>query len=269
MELAIDLLATKTLYRFQTTERKDYVSRIFTHDELYLSSPSQLNDPWESKPHVTLGDLSDQQVRNRYVEYHAQLMLEGNPGRDPKKVRQYLNSLNQQQAETLVQEFIDGWHAALEALRIFSLSANCVHPLLWAHYAKAHSGICLVFDASTDYFGNAFKVNYSQQYPVIDASEHDDEEILRVAVLSKADFWEYEEEYRLVSMEPSEPSAIRVTNHICNFSRELLTGVIFGCLTPDEERTRIISLCKKTGRNLRFQQCRVQKSQYALDIIDC
>jgi hypothetical protein len=61
MELAINTLPEKRLYRFQSInhDRLGRSSRIFAHNELYFASPTQLNDPWESKPHISIGDLGD------------------------------------------------------------------------------------------------------------------------------------------------------------------------------------------------------------------
>ena len=59
------------------------------------------------------------------------------------------------------------------------------------------SGIALEFDASTDIFGHAMKVTYQNDYPSIDITEPDEDINLRLSVLTKAQIWAYEGEYRL------------------------------------------------------------------------
>ena len=94
MYLAINTLSEKRLYRFRSVdhERLERSSRIFTHNDLYFASPTQLNDPWESKPHIVVGDLSDPGYRAKYVEFVAQMMLDDEPQNDPEDVRKWLES---------------------------------------------------------------------------------------------------------------------------------------------------------------------------------
>ena len=107
MQLAINSLREKRLYKFVGLKpnRRDYISRRFTHGELYMPSPRQLNDPWESKPHSTIGDLSNPAIRESYINYHARIMLERLPEQDPAKVREWLRTIDQEEAEELHQYF--------------------------------------------------------------------------------------------------------------------------------------------------------------------
>ncbi len=177
MELAIDTLVKKRLYRFRSIDhnRLERSSRIFSDCELYFASPTQLNDPWESNPHIIVGDLSDPGYKAKYVSWAFPLMMADRPENDPIAVRKWLENLTQKQAEEFVQEQRDQYHASLESYRICSFSDNATHPLLWSHYSASHSGFCLEFDASTDIFGHAMKVTYQDNYPTIDVTEPDED----------------------------------------------------------------------------------------------
>ncbi len=69
--------------------------------------------------------------------------------------------------------------------------------LMWSHYAKNHTGICLEFHVSNHLFLKAMPVSYEIKYPQfhIDTMyEHATQ-----VVLTKADCWRYEDEFRLIA----------------------------------------------------------------------
>lgn len=269
MELAIDTLPEKRLYRFRSIdhERLERSSRIFTHSELYFASPTQLNDPWESKPHIVIGDLSAPAYKAKYVTWAFQMMMADRPENDPEKVREWLESHTQERAEELAQELRDQYHRSLEGYRICSFSDNVTHSLLWSHYSGSHKGFCLEFDASTDIFGHAMKVTYQNDYPSIDITEPDEDINLRLSVLTKAQIWAYEGEYRLVSMEPNEPGALPVNDHIFHFPAHLLTGVIFGCQMPQADRDLIMQWSSDSAGQIQYRRMVKSATSIALEVV--
>ncbi len=269
LELAIDTLPEKRLYRFRSIdhERLERSSRIFTHSELYFASPTQLNDPWEAKPHIVIGDLGAPAYKVKYVTWVSQMMMASRPENDPEKVREWLENHTQERAEELAQEQRNGYQRSLEGYRICSFSDNVTHPLLWSHYSGSHKGFCLEFDASTDIFGHAMKVTYQTEYPSIDITEPDEDINLRLSVLTKAQFWAYEGEYRLVSMEPNEPGALPVNYHIFHFPTHLLTGVIFGCQMPQADKDLIMQWSDGSARPIQYSRMVKSATAFALEVV--
>ena len=269
LELAFDTLPEKRLYRFRSLdqERLERSSRIFTHNELYFASPTQLNDPWESKPHIVVGDLSAPGYKAKYLTWAFQLMMANRPENDPGKVREWLERHTQERAEEFAQEIRDQYQRALEGYRICSFSDNAAHPLLWSHYSSSHRGFCLEFDASTDIFGPAMKVTYQDGYPSIDITEPDDDINLRLSVLTKAQFWAYEGEYRLVSMEPNEPGALAVNDHVFHFPPDLLTGVIFGCQMPQADVDLIRAWSGDRAAEIQYRRMVKSATSFALEVV--
>ena len=197
------------------------------------------------------------------------MMMAGNPAQDPEEVRAWLENQAQQQAEELVLQLRDDYQAAItERYRICSFSNNKEHPLLWSHYAASHEGFCLEFDASTDIFGGALKVTYQNHYPSIDVTETDEETNLRISVLTKARFWKYEGEYRLVSMEPSEPDALQIDNGIFQYPEHLLTGVIFGCRMSDEDRGLVTEWSVAGAVHVQYKKMVRNTTSFVLNTVD-
>jgi hypothetical protein len=84
------------------------------------------------------------------------------------------------------------------AVRILSFSEDAKHPLMWAHYADAHRGVCLGFD--TRHLPAIAQVRYPKRVPRLDA-ELSDEKKLVAAFLTKRAAWSYEREWRIVQSE--------------------------------------------------------------------
>jgi len=66
------------------------------------------------------------------------------------------------------------------------------HPILWAHYADRHKGICLGFELPDALLE---KVNYiDRRFPKLTVP---DEEFMKKLLFTKFRHWEYEQEYRV------------------------------------------------------------------------
>ena len=86
---------------------------------------------------------------------------------------------------------------------VVAFSSSAAHPLLWAHYAGAGAGVVIGYrvavlkEIATGY-ERIGAVHYHEQPPV--SAGHvifKDEGNLHVLLLTKADYWSYEEEWRL------------------------------------------------------------------------
>ncbi len=195
------------------------------------------------------------------------MMMADRPENDPAEVRKWLGNHTQEKADRLALEMRDQYHKGLEGYRICSFSDNATHPLLWSHYSDSHRGFCLKFDASTDIFGPAMKVMYQKEYPSIDIAELDDDLHLRLSVLTKAQFWAYEREYRLVSMEPNQPWALAVNDHVFHFPADLLTGVIFGCQMPQADVDLIRAWSGDRAAEIQYRRMVKSATSFALEVV--
>ena len=195
------------------------------------------------------------------------MMLDDEPLNDPEDVRKWLEGHTQEEAEGLAVDWRDQYHTGLEGYRICSFSDDVTHPLLWSHYSDSHRGFCLEFDASTDIFGHAMKVKYQTEYPFIDLTESDHDKNLRLSVLTKAKFWAYEREYRLVSMEPHEPRALIISDHVFHFPADLLTGVIFGCQMPQADVDLLMEWSGDRAVEIQFRRMVKSATSFALEVV--
>ena len=100
---------------------------------------------------------------------------------------------------------------------------------MWAHYARAHRGICLQFDYSLcpGVLALAQRVKYRDDLPELTWPEDQARSI--EPILSKALDWRYEVERRYVST--------KLKGATIRFDARSLTGIILGQRFDDDPRT--------------------------------
>lgn len=75
----------------------------------------------------------------------------------------------------------------------FSTKQNS--PIMFAHYADNHKGVCLEYEVDSKDF---FKVNYTEDYPKLELFNPMPDSVIKYRLLTKHKDWEYESEYRLI-----------------------------------------------------------------------
>ena len=234
-----------TLYKFKgfRGEQRDHVRDVLENSRLYFARPDQFNDPYDVAPVLRLG---------------------GDPG-DPK----FFAELEAQERETLMKDGmskaeIDVYRKAhgvtidlladgaqrdlrqklLLGTRVLCLTAERAHPLQWAHYADQHRGVCLHFScAAGSTLGQARAVKYRQgRTPVlIPLDRQSEDEITERMALTKADFWSYEKEYRIITHDGVE-SGVPLRQGFLTLEPPVLTGVTLGMRMPADDEAALLNM---------------------------
>jgi hypothetical protein len=123
----------------------------------------------------------------------------------------------------------------MEETAIYSLASRGDEILMWSHYSGSHSGVCLRFRPRPllRAFQVAFPVHYAPERPRIVVGVEDHLEQLQKMLLTKADFWSYEREWRFVGWR--EGPGMR------QFPAEALDGIILGAKITDTDARRVLS----------------------------
>lgn len=175
-----------------------YHRGLLTHNQIYLARPKDLNDPHDCNYPLCYDllapDEMQQLVLRVLVRLHpnwgkvfileeAQRIL----GRGHLTNKEYLRSFSDQVSEQ---------HRAL--VGIFSASRTPSNEVMWAHYAKDHSGFCVGFDTWAlhgDAGGTIGEVTYVPTKEPIKPRPDLTHLIQRLNTKSKR--WTYEEEVRI------------------------------------------------------------------------
>jgi len=233
------------LYKFRAIptdpDGRRKLEALLLDNTLWMADPESFNDPFDGK--------CDYELTLRGAALRAaieQMMLrQGMTNADIRRNQRVIDDAvnNPRDLETKLAKNMD---TIRKQLGVCSLSAAPRNPLLWAHYARDHKGICVQLRPAADIDAlPAIKVIYQDEYPVLRNLDRDD--VLQRAMLPflrKSTDWAYEQEWRLVA--PDGPNTPRP------FGPGALSGVIFGMRMSDDDMEYIRSLMDQ--REARYGQ---------------
>jgi len=131
---------------------------------------------------------------------------------------------------------------------------------MWSHYADGHKGICLEFDSEKDTkLQNIFDVNYCESFPSI-TIRNTKEEIMKKLVTSKAKAWNYESECRIFA---------RGEKGLTKVDRRSMTGVIFGCSCPLQDKEKVINELRAYVPVPKLYKANTKIDKYEVVIVEC
>jgi len=248
-------------YRSLSDTSSSFAERIFTHNELYFPKPSEFNDPFDCSPVATL-DATENQFATYLDGLYKRRMPHLSRADRRASVKSVLKDRTRNNNSILAYQTLkESMAKVVELAGVLSLSARCNHILMWSHYADSHRGICLRFKASstTPFFGRAQRVVYQAERPKLNLILDNHETQSTKALLAKADFWGYEEEWRIVEHE--------LGPGVHQFPPELLDGVILGARISDENKQNVMSWVATRKNNLEILQARFNDKSFRLDIV--
>lgn len=175
-----------------------------TGESMLFSSRTTFNDPYDSRSAYQVDQFKA--GRTWLLEKFKLEQPHWSPAERLRKANQVQRRLR--------QPSIDSDEAMLDDVGILCLAEQWDNMLLWSHYANQHAGICVGFRANFDFFRTACSVEYVPEFPVIKRPQDDYAAIFKKALLTKADCWRYESEWRVIKrpMTDSERRSIAQEN---------------------------------------------------------
>ncbi len=279
MPTAYDLAITQ-LYKYRPLSegQRQYTHRVITHNELMFASPKSFNDPFEARPQVRISG-----TRKEIEIFLAEMVKNLNHGETPAerlRERKKVERTFRKDPHTNFQQTL--WEI-LNDYGVLSLSADPVQPLMWSHYADSHQGVCFEFDAREYFFQYARQVSYQSEYPLVDPRTQSALVINETAIVTKAKFWEYEQEFRVIFPKMSDEEKQRqiaglttnelgkhlVTLHngpgVVTFPPKALTGVILGARVSQRDEAEIVGLVRGLRPDVRVERAMLHNSSYRLE----
>jgi hypothetical protein len=224
-------------YRSLSAEGRDYTLRTISEGQIWFSSLSQFNDPFEARVSVDM-DGDDGAWRREF----------GVPRPTNLKI------------DELVRELEQGIREDADKLGMFCMSAKANDLLMWSHYADSHKGLCLGFRTTGDsILWDAQPVDYSVDYPVINYFRMSLEHRVRAMLLRKASHWAYEEEWRAIRTGP-EPG-------LASYPNGMLASVILGAEISRIDRETVLQAVAALPISPNVYEARRMGTAYGLDLI--
>lgn len=154
---------------------------------IYASCPFELNDPFDS-----MNLLIDYKNANKEIITHFYLKN----GESLDEIKNNLDYFKKRFPREFALFLYSG-------MGIISLSANILHPLMWAHYANAHHGFAIKLNRellkNNAQLTGPFPMNYQDQWQPFDFNFAPTLAFLYQTNI-KHSLWDYEQEYRYVAI---------------------------------------------------------------------
>lgn len=234
---------------------------------VYFSQPSNFNDPFECRAQVFYDPKGANTVR--HVNGRTkQFFPNASPADRLRFSAQLRRKYSKPRSEGHENQIID------DRTGLLCLVERPDNLLMWAHYGDSHKGVCLEFDTSEWLFRLAAKIHYSETYPLVDTANQTPEEIMRETLLRKSKEWEYEQEWRIVSMRgmiSGWPEVQRLYecmhgSGVHQMPNRLIRRIVFGANASDASITLVKSWVYEAGLSCAFSQCKLVSGRYQLEL---
>ena len=229
------------VYKYRDWDN-DFHKRTLLNCEIFLSSPSRFNDPYDCKIPIAYWKLADDiKLRNEYfpqvVKKHFPKLT---PAEHSEKVEWLMKDPKFTDPKWHEDQEVESHDSIAKTFGIISLSEHKDDIRMWSHYSNSHTGFCIGFKSEklffNDYrFGTGGKVNYVNEFPIILPTEDSSEQITKI-LYSKSKVWSYEQEYRLTKINASDTTV--------RFTPDEVEEIIIGCSTNDSNTESILNICK-------------------------
>lgn len=245
------------LYKYRSFQDQG-LERIFSHQEIFLANYTQFNDPFDCQP--ILRASTNPNVR---VNFLSSVVKHQYPDATPQEYQNHIRAglkhpvlFERDTLEVFYRKSIKPWG-------IYSLSEINNDILMWSHYAKAHTGICLKFDSKIEntFFWQALKVHYQKNIPVVDPLLFEEDDHFLRAFAVKSDHWDYEKERRVLKHSKDGGNGIH------KFDPILLQGVILGANIRREDEELVYDWIDLYPTSVQLYKATVNRNRYALDIV--
>jgi hypothetical protein len=257
------------LYHYQRLV-PDRLVYLLASNSIYLSDTKSFNDPWDCRPCFDLTRLEEPAFYERQVQWFQRIDRERNTLLPAAQLEERSRRLRD---DRKFLEHCIRQTAGIEAdiqkrYRVYCLTTKPADTLMWSHYAKNHTGICLQFRCDNAVLSGALNVIYCETYPLLDLADSNAETVL-MPLLAKAKVWTYEDEYRLIAQEKSAPltsDSLITQNNLLKLPNGALTSIIVGCMAPRSDREAIVEIVKGSDHRIDLQETRRMPNHYSLTV---
>lgn len=244
-----------TIYKYRDWNDGKYGRDILEKFELYFASPSQFNDPFDSKIINNYGSMNDSERRS-FIDKLLESGKKFFDRMEPKPPYEFKVAMIE---KMMIEDPIGFQNSALEKeheiadkiLGIISMSATWNNLLMWSHYAKDHTGYCVGFNENKLMNSGLFKSGGMVMYPNDNAFPKihpmmDQNQTFFKRTFTKSAEWEYEQEYRFLNVFiPGEQSI--ENERLVKIEPSFIDEVIIGMKMPESDAKDIIDICRKHG----------------------
>lgn len=225
------------------------------NNNFWFSKPENLNDPFDCRPEFREPkgfretERIIQELNDDEIDYLATQL----PGTKTKSevIKRYRllyddKSISIHLLHSFTKRLVQTRMSNMGVLSLSETNSNC---LMWAHYAKNHSGICVGYDIPEDTRG-LHKVQYRQRQPMLSVHQAFSEKSgkLLEMLYTKNNHWKYEKEWRIARLEG---------NKLYNVGNARTLNIYFG-INVSSATKKFIK--RELGNNLNYIEMRLDRN---------
>lgn len=242
VNIAFDI-STPNLYKFwampvKGEKEEKFLREFLIGNNLFFQAAHKLNDPFDCLPAIYTAFSPDR--ARKFFE---------------RRVRYEMPDVTDADCQAEVQRRTDRFDFSIvdtpgfqigardafikyrERMAVYCLSARVDSVLMWSHYARNHSGFAVEFSGSDPLIGEAQRVKYLRDRPIMDPGSGDKHN-MHVTLLTKARDWKYEQEWRITRI--GKPG-------LHKYNPKSLKSIIFGMAMNNRDRQRLRAMCREGG----------------------
>jgi hypothetical protein len=260
-----------------------YVENVIHGRGIQFTTPARFNDPFECRHRAVYPGTRQQLIA--YFERVGERVMPTTSKRERKAYAVRMTDRIQRGQAVLPHEFAS-FEQITASWGILCLTAHRHSLLMWAHYAREHTGICIGFDTDVDMFTVAMPVFYLDDIP--EANYFDRSNVSKIAdaaIFTKATCWAYENEWRLFKRTLSGPEKAEETIRqpseelrrifadqdgpgLYSFNKAAIVEVVLGVRTSPEYEASVRAWMLEAGLTARLLRAVLVRDKYCLTFID-
>ena len=185
-----------SFFQFQRFDKENYSINNLKEHSIFFSDPRGFNDPYDAKPNLISVEINGKKELDKVIKKLW-----------PKASKAVKDEMSTMSDEKLIKMITSKWKELIE-VKFSDCGVSCFtekieNNVFWYSYSENHTGFCLEFHPETHLFERVFKVKYSNNYPIIDASLIGFENRSFTTMIDqiftfKSEEWSYENEWRLI-----------------------------------------------------------------------
>ena len=276
------------LFKYLEPERID----VLDSNLIRFTQPADFNDPFEFKP--VISTLASKEEMDEVFESKIKSLVKAELEKIPPELRklispaqlealtrqsygQYWPEINKQfsamggvVAQTLAEK-------SNEMIGVLSLTEKNSNLLMWAHYARSHTGFCIGFDDNNPFFNqkrsdrdefyHLRKVEYAKDRPTKRVMELTGVELLLV----KSEDWFYEQEWRMCAVLSDSNRVIEADTypiHLFNFPKSAVKEVILGARMENKKKDQLLNVLSSNYENVVVKQASISPTEFKVELVE-
>jgi hypothetical protein len=255
----------KYLYKFRSFRDKNHKAML-TDNELFFASPDKFNDPFDCSVPIRYDDFTKTEFIRYWTDVYRRDFPKACDSEIRKMVKDFYNQFRSPSGRKMMAQYQMETIKKMRStdIGVFSLTANLNSILSWSHYADWHRGFCVGFHTlnlkafleKCGPFLDLRWVDYTKEYPFINAYKASDEEKTNKIVWTKSKDWEYEQEYRVLWLAGAN-KPLRIPDGI-------IRRVVLGCQVNPTDKTEMISILRSRATYISLFQAESKENSFGL-----